>query len=278
MSDRHDRPPQLLVSVRNAIEAAVALAGGCDVLDVKEPSRGPLGMADTATIAAIVELARASDSGVPVSVALGEAAEWSAIRPPPRLPSGIAYLKLGTAHLPTGAAGTSLFSAVQRSAERTIAVSRESNSPHAGGFAAAPHWIAVAYADYEFTCAPSPEQIVEVAATCGCAGLLIDTFSKQQKRLLDWMDDDHLAGLARHCRSLGLTFALAGRLQASDLPRVLAAHPDIIGIRSAACRAGQRTGPIDADALRAFQAALHAEAARQRRVEFGPRVASVDTV
>ena len=35
--------PGLLVSVRSAAEAATALAGGADLIDVKEPSRGPLG-------------------------------------------------------------------------------------------------------------------------------------------------------------------------------------------------------------------------------------------
>ena len=51
MSDQeHARPsiplgrgPQLLVSVRNATEAAAAVLGGADILDVKEPANGPLG-------------------------------------------------------------------------------------------------------------------------------------------------------------------------------------------------------------------------------------------
>src|SRR5207244_7336185 len=36
----------LLVSVRSAAEAETALAGGADVVDVKEPRRGALGPAD----------------------------------------------------------------------------------------------------------------------------------------------------------------------------------------------------------------------------------------
>src|SRR5579872_3508444 len=46
--------PRLLVSVRNLAEAESALAGGCDILDIKEPAHGAMGMADVATIAAIV--------------------------------------------------------------------------------------------------------------------------------------------------------------------------------------------------------------------------------
>ena len=42
--------PGLLVSVRSAAEALSALAGGADVIDVKEPNRGSLGAADDETI------------------------------------------------------------------------------------------------------------------------------------------------------------------------------------------------------------------------------------
>ena len=45
---------RLLVSVRNALEAEVALAGGAHVIDVKEPSHGSLGRADEATLAEVV--------------------------------------------------------------------------------------------------------------------------------------------------------------------------------------------------------------------------------
>ena len=42
--------PGLLVSVRSAAEALAALAGGADVIDVKEPNQGSLGAADDDTI------------------------------------------------------------------------------------------------------------------------------------------------------------------------------------------------------------------------------------
>ncbi len=39
---------RLLVSVRSAAEAEIALSAGADLIDVKEPSRGSLGAADPA--------------------------------------------------------------------------------------------------------------------------------------------------------------------------------------------------------------------------------------
>ena len=47
--------PGLLVSVRSVAEAQEAVAGGAAIIDVKEPSRGPLGRADAGVTAAIAE-------------------------------------------------------------------------------------------------------------------------------------------------------------------------------------------------------------------------------
>src|SRR3954451_22237023 len=61
----------LLVSVRGADEVPAALEGGADLIDVKEPARGPLGMAEAEVVAAVLDRV---DARVPVSAALGE---WS---------------------------------------------------------------------------------------------------------------------------------------------------------------------------------------------------------
>lgn len=250
--------PKLLVSVRQLAEAKAALTGGCDVLDVKEPARGSLGMADSATIAQIVAHSQVTLSHVPVSVALGDAVEWTADRPVACLPAGIAYLKLGTAGGESNTAWPALFSDAQRRIKKSIqskvAAVAESTTAVAGGFA--PTWIAVAYADWQIARGPAPEEVIANAAACNCNGVLIDTLSKGRLRLLDWLDGSRLSSLAAQARAAGLTFALAGRLQIGDLPRVLAASPDIVGIRSAACRDGNRSGEIDAGAVRAFRDAL----------------------
>src|SRR5690242_4202542 len=69
----------LLVSVRSPAEAVAALEGGAALIDVKEPSRGPLGRADEDTITAIVQTVAGRR---PVSVALGELLDHSEPRPP----------------------------------------------------------------------------------------------------------------------------------------------------------------------------------------------------
>ena len=59
----------LLISVRSADEARIALAGGADVIDVKEPSRGALGAATPFVWDEVREVVAGCR---PVSVALGE--------------------------------------------------------------------------------------------------------------------------------------------------------------------------------------------------------------
>src|SRR5258708_27902348 len=138
-------------------------------------------MAALAKISEIVAYVRGCGSPVPVSVALGEAVEWTSNRPFPRLPGGITYLKLGTAGL-AGCAGweTSLGALLRRF---NVELDR-SNDPAAansatavvGGFA--PSWIAVAYADWQIARGPAPQEVIAAAAACDCVGVLIDTFAK----------------------------------------------------------------------------------------------------
>src|SRR4051812_11568172 len=61
--------PGLLVSVRSAAEAEAALRGGATLIDVKEPAHGPLGRAEDAVIAAVLQRVAGR---LPVSAALGE--------------------------------------------------------------------------------------------------------------------------------------------------------------------------------------------------------------
>ena len=246
MSEFEERAPQLLVSVRSVAEAEAALAGGCDVLDIKEPARGPLGMADVATIADILALRDQTSAGVPVSVALGEGAEWRSGRPIPRLPEGIAYLKLGTAGL----------APVRGWSEQLRNIRKQFDGAATGSVSQGPHWIAVACADSEEVAGPGPEQVLDAAARSGWAGILIDTCSKESRNLFDWLDGSRLATLAAEAISRGLSFALAGRLQMADVSRLVELQPDTVGIRSAACREGDRSGPIEAGRVRAFRAAL----------------------
>ena len=63
--------PRFLASVRSASEAGVALAGGADIIDAKEPAQGALGAVPLAGLAAIL---RETAGRRPVSATIGDCA------------------------------------------------------------------------------------------------------------------------------------------------------------------------------------------------------------
>ncbi|MCH8828350.1 MAG: hypothetical protein IID45_02100 [Planctomycetes bacterium] len=237
------RVPCLLVSVRDVLEARAAVAGGCEILDVKEPAHGSLGMADPGMIAEILE--SVPENHPPVSAAAGETTDWLDGKTPPALPAKLAYVKLGTANLLDRTNGLQNWAAVRR--EFDVAA----GSPF--------HWIAVAYADWKRACAPRPEAVIEAAIKTKCAGVLFDTFVKDGRALTEWISADELNESAQRVHNAGMPLALAGSLRGEHLPAVCRCRPDIIAVRSAACEQGERTGRVTTAAVAAFHAELRAE-------------------
>ncbi|MEX2286488.1 MAG: (5-formylfuran-3-yl)methyl phosphate synthase [Planctomycetaceae bacterium] len=236
--------PRLLVSVRNRDEARAAIAGGCDILDVKEPNRGPLGMADIVAIKEVIAVARdcGEDDGVPVSAALGEVRDWIDPHDVPQLPVGVEFVKLGLSGLDDAwdwqYCWQQVLGRFKDRAGRNLA------------------WIAVAYADHSVARAPKPVSIIAAAAQTGCTGVLLDTFGKDGQTLLDWMPPEEVAHLAAQTAKLGMTFAVAGSLRIESLAALADVAPDIIAVRTAACRHGERSGSICPDSVRRFKAAM----------------------
>ena len=240
----HGWRPRLLVSVRNAAEAYAAAAGGCDILDVKEPRRGSLGRADTEVIRAVVEAAQPGldvASPVPVSAALGELHQWQEARH--ALPEGVTYCKMGLA----GMAGVRDWQLRWQQARRQIDAS----------FVHPPRWVAVVYADRECAESPAPEAIIDAAAETGCAALLIDTFCKDGRGLFEWYSRDELCRLVGQARRCGLAVAAAGSLRCEDLPRLRQMAPDIVAIRGAACRSGRREATVSIARVRRIRRSMN---------------------
>ena len=214
----------LLVSVRSAAEAASALAGGASVVDIKEPDRGPLGRADPSVWRAVRAVV---PPDVPLSVALGELADWDGTLDPDTF-VGIAFRKIGPAGLGDGdgSAWPAAWAAI-READR-------------GG----PPWIAVAYADWRSARAPRPEAVLDAAlAASDCVGVLVDTHDKARLVAIDtgwsaWVD---------RARRGGKLVALAGGLDAAGMARLAPLGPDLFAVRGAACLGGDRRAAIDPD-------------------------------
>jgi uncharacterized protein (UPF0264 family) len=234
---------ELLVSVRSASEAQAALVGGAALIDVKEPTRGPLGRADDAVIVAVLQRVQGR---CPVSAAFGELVEDAV----PRSGTRLAYAKWGMA----GCRGREDLPA--HLTELTAALRQTSPGCQP---------VAVAYADFERADSPPPEQVADLALQSEFAVLLVDTWAKDGHNLLDWMTPAQLLSLRVRCRTGGLRLALAGALGPKELVSLRKVRPDWFAVRGAACRGGVRDGAVSAMAVRRLRRLLDLPAAGTRR-------------
>jgi uncharacterized protein (UPF0264 family) len=214
---------RLLVSVTDAQEAAAVLAGGAHIVDVKDPSRGSLGMADAPAIRAVM---RCCAGRAPVSAALGELHEHAA--PPLIAHEPLQFVKVGLAAAPADwQLRLQAFSAHFRD-----------------------RFVAVAYADHDRAAAPPMHEVLDWALRHRAAALLVDTAVKDGRRLFDWCSDRQLASLVAAARQAGLAIALAGSLDEDALTRAANLGPDIVAVRGAACDRGDRRARVLAPRVR----------------------------
>lgn len=221
---------KLLVSVRSAIEAQAAVAGGAAIIDVKEPLKGPLGRAAMRVCREVASVAKARR--LTVSVAVGELNEWFLPGAPDfgRWAADLGeYIKLGLSHVQPG------WRQQWRTLRDQVSGSRMGSS--------SPAWVAVVYADWQKARAPQPGEVVDEALVARtCHGVLIDTWDKESPSPLDesWKE---LIDRVKERRFI----ALAGRIDIETIERLAPLEPDIIAVRGAACAGGDRLGCVDAD-------------------------------
>jgi len=237
---------RLLVSVRDAEEAREAIAGGADVIDVKEPLAGPLGRAGIdATLAVATAVGRA-DRPVPWTVACGELSE----RGGGDIVAHAASLvgRLPAAAPPPWLVKVGLAGAAPRDWERELA-GIDSQLPEGVEQAC------VVYADWHRCDAPPPESVVRIAGTLAGRMVLVDTFDKRAGGLFDVAEPGEIEAAVALAKSLGLAVALAGRITLADADRVNAIAPDIVAVRTAVC-GGDRLRAVAASRVAAARRTL----------------------
>lgn len=216
----------LLVSVRSAAEARAALAGGADVIDVKEPRRGALGPADPSVWKEILQTV---DGRAPASAALGELHSDEIYDYASRA-AAFAYAKIGLSDW--------------RRCRNSAAKWFQAKSALPGDVCAVP----VLYADIEAaecqTFSASARAAISLAAESRSALLVIDTFQKKGANLLDLVSLTELQRLSIAAAQDGVRLVLAGSLNEGAIERLLPLQPAYIGVRTAACTGG-RDGTID---------------------------------
>jgi len=179
---------RLLVSVVSASEARGALAGGADIVDVKDPTEGALGAPSPRVL---TEVVAAVGAAAPVSVALGDdpgLPHTAALAARGAELAGASYIKVGLRGVrdPAGAVGLLRCVADAVSAETAV--------------------IAAAYADGGVLDPPAldPSALPELVARTGIAGALVDTFFKDGRGLYGSMTEPALADLVARTRAAAI--------------------------------------------------------------------------
>lgn len=218
----------LLASVRNLAEARLALAGGADIIDLKEPWKGALGAVPTARMC---EIRSALGPGARLSATIGDHPmhpQSLAAAVATTAATGVDYVKVGFF---AGGDRDGCIAALAATAARGVAI------------------VAVLFADLGIDLA-----LLDTLQGAGVRGAMLDTASKGTG-LRQQLKSPQLSLFVQRCRERDLLCGLAGSLRLADIPTLLALGPDYLGFRGALCN-GDRRGRLDASALAAVRAAI----------------------
>ena len=214
----------------NEKEASEAIAGGADIIDVKNPNEGALGANYPWVIKRIREI---TPKNIEVSCTLGEV---------PNLPGSISLAALGAASLGVDYIKVGLYGL--KTPQETIFLLQNVNKA-AKECNPKIKVVATGYADAGRIAAIDPLLIPEIAHKAQADVAMIDTSVKDGKNLFDYLTQEQLKKFINSTHNFGLEAALAGSLRKQDLPVVYGLGADVAGLRGAACTNSNRvTGQI----------------------------------
>lgn len=223
--------PSMLASVTSVAEAKIALAGGADIIDLKNPEQGALGALPLVVIREIVE---AVGQRKPLSATVGDL---------PMQPHLLANAVINTAATGVDIVKIGFFGQVGH-AECIRAMVPLT----AQGIAI----VAVLFADE----APDFGLLTQMAKA-GLHGVMLDTATKNGKGLRHYLDDEILQQFVEYAGALELLTGLAGSLATADIPALAKIGPDYLGFRGALCQDSDRKASLDPLKLRGVRDVLH---------------------
>ena len=100
--------------------------------------------------------------------------------------------------------------------------------------------------------------MVSLARDGRCDGFLIDTLTKDGRNLFDFLSEEELREMVFEGKESGLSTALSGHLRIEDLDELARINPDIVGVRGAVCRKGDRSSGVYWEAVAEFKSQLEA--------------------
>jgi uncharacterized protein (UPF0264 family) len=226
---------KLLVSIRHPSEFESAVHGGADIVDVKEPSRGSLGLPDYSVLREVIERSRKLNTfKIEVSCASGDVKKFE-----PYL-EYIAHTagSLGVNYFKVGIAMKSLDEA-KIVGLRLSDVLKSFNTK----------LVLVGYADYERAESLEPLKVIDIAKSVGASVVMIDTYVKDGKTTFNLLTRSYLEKFVKETHENGLMAAIAGSLRKHHVFDAVKLEFDIIGFRGAVCSGG-REGIVSEELVR----------------------------
>ena len=214
---------ELLISVRSLEEATAALQAGVDILDFKEPHRGPLAAVDPAIWLEAETLLLPIHPSLQFSAALGESD--TAITLANQVPQTFAYAKVGPSGLSSEAQLRDVWQSIRTALPTRVEL------------------VAVAYADSAAANCLNPESVIEIAKREGFRRVLVDTFRKDGRSTIDLLGVDRIRQLRQWTFDAGQKLMLAGSLSVDQLDTWLTNEtlPDGFGLRGDVCIGGRQS-------------------------------------
>lgn len=220
----------MLASVNSVEEALLVLNSEVDIIDLKQPALGALGALELEDVKQIVaaiagrSLVSATIGDLPLQPELIFNAVYTMAE------TGVDYIKIG--FFPGGDwIGT--LKKLGALVPQKLAL------------------IAVLFADTE----PDLTILVTLKAS-GFVGVMLDTMDKQQGSLTQVMTAQQIASFVSQAKQLQLLCGLAGSLRLTDIPELIAYHPDYLGFRGALCQEHNRVGQLNQSAVQTIKEAV----------------------
>jgi (5-formylfuran-3-yl)methyl phosphate synthase len=228
----------LLVSVQNMDEALEADQGGADIIDVKNLQEALVGSGHPN----LVEEVRARiPAKKHVSVTLGVV---------PNQVGTVAMAVRAAAMLDATSVKVGFCQTDYDTAVETLRESRRALKGYNTKL------IGSLFADNHLFNGLEPRLMVKLAKEGECDGFLIDTLTKDGRNLFDFIPEHELREMVFEAKQQGLSTALSGHLRLENLDELARINPDIVGVRGAVCRSGERDRAVAWEAVAHFKREL----------------------
>lgn len=225
---------KLLVSIRSVDEVFEVIEGGADIIDIKDPSKGSLGLPDFEVVRDVVKIVKLYGSRE-VSMALGDIKSYDKSLKYIAFAGGILninYIKIGMA--------MSDYDEAYYIAKNIVDLLSSFREPTV---------VLVGYADFIYVNSIDPLKLIPIAKKVDAKGVMIDTYRKNNQSTFDLLSIEYLKDFVRKAQEVGLLTAIAGSLKQNHIPLCVKLGFNVVGVRGAVCIGG-RNGRISKELVK----------------------------